>query len=218
MIDRILKDKHIEWLLKAKHWEIFLLIVGIPLIGRIILRESINQPLDQSVGNQFDSMIFPMGMFSILLILGMIFLYSWFWAVSIGLQRKIPNTIKMKVGTFKILSFILIIYLIIYRLSMIFLALLFTQENSANSTGTIPFFLIILPLHLAAFFCFFYCIYFVAKTYKTVELQRTARFSEFISEFILIWLSPIGIWVLQPKINEMAKDNYPDQITKSSYV
>jgi hypothetical protein len=45
----------------------------------------------------------------------------------------------------------------------------------------------------------------VAKTIKTVELQREVNFSEFIGEFFMIWFYFIGIWILQPKINRMVK-------------
>jgi hypothetical protein len=62
---------------------------------------------------------------------------------------------------------------------------------------------IILPLHLFSICCIVYCLYFVAKTFKTVELQRETTFSDFVAEFFLIWFYPIGVWVLQPKINRM---------------
>jgi hypothetical protein len=63
--------------------------------------------------------------------------------------------------------------------------------------------IIVFPLHLFSMFCIFYCLYFVAKTFKTVELQREVQFSDFAGEFFLIWFFPVGIWVIQPKINKM---------------
>jgi hypothetical protein len=58
-------------------------------------------------------------------------------------------------------------------------------------------------LHLLSMFGIFYSLYFVAKTIKTVELQTKVSFSDFAGEFLLIWFFPIGIWVVQPKINKM---------------
>jgi len=55
-------------------------------------------------------------------------------------------------------------------------------------------------------FCLFYCLYFVAKTLKTVELQREVSFNDFIAEFFLTWFFPIGVWILQPRINKMIKE------------
>ena len=65
---------------------------------------------------------------------------------------------------------------------------------------------LIIPLHLFAMFCIFYAMYFVAKTIKTVELQREVQFSDFVGEFFLIWFYAIGIWILQPKINKMMEE------------
>ena len=62
---------------------------------------------------------------------------------------------------------------------------------------------VIVPLHLFSMFCIFYSLYFVAKTFKTVELQREVNFSDFAGEFFMIWFYPIGIWIVQPKINKM---------------
>ena len=45
-------------------------------------------------------------------------------------------------------------------------------------------------------------LYKAAKTIKTVELQKKVTFSDFAGEFFLLWFSPIGIWILQPKINK----------------
>ena len=65
---------------------------------------------------------------------------------------------------------------------------------------------IIVPLHLFSMFCIFYCLYFVAKTFKTVELQREVSFSDFAGEFFMIWFFLIGIWIVQPKVNKMIEN------------
>jgi hypothetical protein len=49
--------------------------------------------------------------------------------------------------------------------------------------------------------------YFVAKTFKTVELQKEVTFSDFIGEFFMFWFYYIGILFLQPKINKMVEDD-----------
>ena len=67
-------------------------------------------------------------------------------------------------------------------------------------------FIVIVPLHLFAMFCIFYSLYFVSKTFKTVELQREVKFGDFAVEFFMIWFYPVGIWIVQPKINKMVED------------
>jgi hypothetical protein len=49
----------------------------------------------------------------------------------------------------------------------------------------------------------FYILYFVAKTMKSVEMQKTVTFNDYAGEFFLIWFFPIGIWFLQPRINKI---------------
>jgi hypothetical protein len=44
-------------------------------------------------------------------------------------------------------------------------------------------FIIVIPLHLFSMFCTFYSLYFVAKTYKTVELQREVSYYTHKGEF-----------------------------------
>ena len=78
-----------------------------------------------------------------------------------------------------------------------------TEPNGAFAGSLVA---IILPLHLFSMFCILYSLYFVAKTFKTVELQREVTFSDFAGEFFLIWFYPIGIWIVQPKINKMVED------------
>jgi bacteriorhodopsin len=64
-------------------------------------------------------------------------------------------------------------------------------------------FALVVPLHLFSMFYIFYTLYFAAKTVKTVELQREVTFSDFAGEFFLIWFYPVGVWIIQPKVNKM---------------
>ena len=82
------------------------------------------------------------------------------------------------------------------------------MENGEESGGGImgSIVAVIIPVHLFSMFCIFYSLYFVAKTFKTVELQREVSFSDFAGEFFMIWFYPIGIWIVQPKINKMIEE------------
>jgi hypothetical protein len=62
---------------------------------------------------------------------------------------------------------------------------------------------IILPLHLLATFCVVYCLYFVAKSMVRAETGRDVTFRGFARPFFLLCLFPVGIWVIQPKINRL---------------
>lgn len=194
--------------LKAKHWQLFLLTFGIPLIFQVIMMESMMVKMMKEP-NPDPEMIFQyfnyFKFFPLIMIAFMAVLFGWFWSVAIGLQKKIPSSVKMKVRKFKIFFFIPMVYMIFIMLFMAFaIDNVMKMGNAPNFMFIGSVFLIILPIHLFAMFCMFYTMYFVAKTIKTVELQREVSFSDFVGEFFLIWFYVIGVWILQPKINKIA--------------
>lgn len=180
--------------LKAKHWQLFLLTFGIPIILQFVMMIIIF--IDDSSGS--DLMMSYLTFSPIIMIIFMGVFFGWFWSVAVGLQKVIPTDIKLKVNRFKIFLLIPLVYIIF------FLGFFTTTFTSGGPNPAI--FAIIVPLHLFSMFCIFYCLYFVAKTFKTAELQRKVTFSDFAGEFFMIWFYPIGIWIVQPKINRMIKE------------
>lgn len=187
--------------LKAKHWQLFLLTFGIPLIFQFIMMGSMISNFATQTNPDPTMMFNYMKFFPVIMIIFMAIFFGWFWSVAIGLQKKVPENVTMKVKKFKIFFFIPLIYMLIF---MTFFSVSMNglfSSNSEPSFGLIGgLFAVIFPLHLFAMFCIFYSLYFVAKTFKTVELQREVTFGDFAGEFFLIWFYPIGIWIVQPKI------------------
>jgi len=145
--------------------------------------------------------------FPVVIMLLTIIYFGWFWAVGVGLQSKVPDHVKMKINRFKILFFIPVVYIIFISIFVAMSIEGFIEnalESDVEQIGQLM--TIIVPIHLFAMFCIFHSLYFVAKTIKTVELQREASFSDFISEFFLIWFYPVGVWIVQPKINRMIEE------------
>ena len=193
--------------LKAKHWQLFSMLIGLPILGYSIMFAlffgyvTTTNDLDATTIKSF-YIILPCVVFLVLCIL-----FGWFWSIAIGLQTKVPNTVKMKVKKFKIFFFIPLIYILSV---LVFMALFglsdFELNSDLNSVLPVGLLAVMLPLHFLSIFGIFYTLYFVAKTYKTVELQREVSFSDFAGEFFMIWFYFIGVWIIQPKINEMVGD------------
>ncbi|QHL87240.1 hypothetical protein GU926_07260 [Nibribacter ruber] len=61
---------------------------------------------------------------------------------------------------------------------------------------------------LPGFYVFFAFLYstniFPAKTIKSIELSKEARFGDYFFYSFLILFLPFGIWILQPRINRIA--------------
>lgn len=184
--------------LKAKHWQLFLLTFGIPMIFQVVMMGTMIAKIG-SENNAEPNFIF--GYFKFILIMifvFMAFLLGWYWSVAVGLQRIIPAEIRLKVNRFKILLIIPIVYILFF--------FGFFMTSFATGEPDPRIFAVIIPLHLFSMICIFYCLYFVAKTFKTAELQRNVTFSDFAGELFMIWFYPIGIWIIQPKINKMVNE------------
>ena len=177
--------------LKATSWQIFIVTIVIPIILEII---AINFII---YGGNTTVILKIMPIMMILFLGGF---FGWLWAVAINLQKKLTADLKLNVNRFKTFLLIPIIYFVIFFV-FLDLAMSGAIENVPGSNPAI--FALIIPFHLFAMFCIFYCLYFVSKVFKTVELQRKVAFSDFAGEFFMIWFFIVGIWIIQPKINKM---------------
>jgi len=197
--------------LKAKHWQLFALLVGIPLIYQIVVMiitfsDAIagNNPNLDFFGGLF--VVFPL-----IMIISMIIFYGWFWSVGVGLQKYIPGDIKKNVAIFKILLLFPLLYIFTIFVFAGITLLDFIDLNNIEESNIFLAVAIILPLHLFSMFCQFHSLYFVAKTFKQAELQKAVKFDEYIGEFFLLWFFPVGVWFIQPKINKIVTKIDNDQ-------
>lgn len=196
----------IKKFLKAKHWQLFSLMYGIPFVIQIIIFAIlvISVGIDQDTFNHFSFLQF----FPLMMVIYSGLFFGWFWSIVMGLQKKIPKNTKMKINRFKVLFFIPLSYILIIS---IYLGTIFSGislgEDKPQPLLISTIMILVFPLHLFSMFCMFYLLYFVSKTIKTVELQRDVTFRDYVGEFFLIWFFPIGIWFIQPKINKMTEND-----------
>jgi hypothetical protein len=190
--------------LKAKHWQLFVLTFGVPMIFQIFMMISLfsNFAIDTPPDPAFMLKYLIYLPFIMIIVLGIQF--GWMWSVGVGLQNKVPVAVKMNVKTFKIFLFIPIVYFFIIAafMGMVMNGIFSRNELPFEQIGSL--FFLIIPFHLLSMFSMFYGLYFIAKTLKTVETQREASFSDFAGEFFMIWFYPVGIWIVQPRINKLA--------------
>lgn len=192
--------------LKAKHWQLFLLMFGVPFILQFMVMGSIFFQISKGDDPDATIMINTLTLFPVIMIIYSGLFFGWFWSIAIGLQSMVPEGVKMKVNKFKTFFFIPLIYIVLISLFVGFSASgLFVNGNVSGSIVGGILITVVLVLHLFSMFCIFYSLYFVSKTIKTVELKREVNFGDFIGEFFMLWFYPIGIWIVQPKINKMAE-------------
>jgi hypothetical protein len=205
----------IQAFLKAKHWQLFIIMIAPPIIfqyfmvANMLANFSTNPAPDPSFVFEY------LKFFPLMMIITMGTLFGWIWSVVVGLQDKIPDALKFKTGRFKVFFFIPVIYIMLFSFLLSSLISsgpeMIKEDAPENFVKVAGFMMIIFPLHLFSMFCIFHSLYYAAKTFKTAELQRPTTFSDFAGEFFMIWFYIIGVWILQPKINNMVSENQNNQ-------
>jgi len=164
--------------LRLKHWQ----LVGLLCIAHII--SMIAAILDEQPTIMFIAGLLFFGIF-----------FGWYYTLGINLNKKLPNKVKMNLTKFKWILFILTAYMILFN--MFFFSFWLKKVDYPGS------FVVLLPFQLPVMFLMLYCLYFTAKSLKVVELQRPVDFKDYAEEFFLFCFLPIGIWIIQPKINKI---------------
>ncbi len=188
----------IDRFLKAKHWQVFLLIYSLPFIP-FIIDEFIRELTLEIIGYYW---LFYVIFLFILTLVPILLFFLWNWSITIGLKKKVPNFIHIEYRKFRFLVWLpSIFYCGIFISMIIYINILGlnVNDNYQNTMVGISLFLI-----LISFICILYVSYFTSKIIKTVELQKKVDFSYFTNEFFAICLFPFGIWFIQPKINKLA--------------
>ncbi len=185
----------IRLFLRAKHWQLFLLLFGLPFIFQFYIMSVMFSDFGVESDATNESFVDVFMLFPIMMIVFVGAFFGWLWSIAMGLQEKISPEIEIKTGKFKVFFFIPLIYILYLSIFMF---------ASFEDPG-VWVFAIIVPLHLFSMFCMFYNIYHVARTIKTAELKREVKFGDFIGEFFLLWFYFIGVWILQPRVNKLVK-------------
>jgi uncharacterized RDD family membrane protein YckC len=169
---------------RAKHWQIFLLIVGVGwVVGGFTLYPAFARARSP------EEVLRASVPFEIAIILSMLFFVAWLWSMGSLLSSFARPALRMRQGFFRFATGYAAVYMFVF----------FAAFDSAN-----PVFLVaLIPLHFFAFFCVFYDLYFASKSLALAETGKPVFFSDYAGAFFLLWFFPIGIWFIQPRINRL---------------
>ena len=199
----------INALLKAKHWVLFTIVIGIPFIANMVFTSSIMaagfqsvQPDPEDILKSFSSMgvILP-----VLMILPNLVNFGWYYAVLEGLKERIPAEAKIPMKTVKGFLIFCLFYLVILAVLM---GWLFSYLGSGfrPDESLVLIILAVIPFHLFFAFCMIYSWVYVGKAIKCAESGKNEKFYDYASDFILCWFWFVGIWLLQPRIQRMLEE------------
>ena len=177
-----------RFLLRLKHWQLFLLTWGVPI--------GIN-------AFTFSRPALMVKLFPLMMVVFIIGIFGWIWAISTQLHKKLPMAVNLNIKGFKIIFSVPILYTLALTLWMGYQFYFRFPEGSSNIGSII---VIVAIIHFASMICILVGLRFAAQTLRSVELGRLAKFSDYATEFFLIWFSPIGFWILQPRLNKLIKE------------
>jgi len=159
--------------LTAKHWQIFVVLFVVPYAAIAA------------------TVVFPSAVYVSIatMLLYALFTSGWYWS----LGRFVASVVDPALRLNPIFFHLAIVYPLFYV--PVFVWDWFRQNSL--SAG------VIIPLHLLAMFCILYVFTFVAKNLAMVETGKPASLSDYAIPFVLLWFFPIGVWMIQPKVNRL---------------
>jgi hypothetical protein len=176
-----------RFLLRLKHWQLFLITWGIPIAINLFT---------------FSKPALMVKLFPLMMVVFIIGIFGWIWAISTQLHKKLPMEANLNIKGFKIVFSVPIFYTLALTFWMIYQFYFRFPEGSSNIGSVI---IIVAFFHFVSMVCILVGLRFAAQTLRSVELGRLAKFSDYAIEFILIWFSPIGFWILQPRLNKLTE-------------
>lgn len=115
-------------------------------------------------------------------------LFGWFYMLGSALYKKLPTDKGMNITFFRFNLAIAFCYTVTS-------SLFFASVNK----------LFILPLHFYAMFGVFYSMYFISKSLTIIETNENVKADRYLGTFFMLWFFPVGIWWVQPRINNIFK-------------
>lgn len=191
--------------LTLKHWQIFGLVLGLQFVFQSFIVGTFITST-----NPLSSLYFlPV---TVNLING--FLFSWYFSIGTYLHKRLPSQVHMNLKRFKTFLIFPFVYLLLFSAYIVGMFFNVSNGEEINPSN----YILVIPLHLFSLFCIFYCLHFIAKALKSVEYQRPVTLNEFTGELLLLWIYPIGIWFIQPRINKLSDTTmkYENQLLETN--
>ena len=168
--------------LTLKAWQLFLLLI-VPMFAPMFIVPAMKSMLP----------------FSIISLAWIFVLVGWLVSVGIASNKRLPKELAKSTVLYKFGFGFAVCYA-----SFMFLVLM--PQSIQAQPNSFPGWAV--PAHLFSMFGMFYGLWFTAKQFTTLQRLEKVSFLEYSGPFFLFWFCFIGVWFLQPKINEvLGKEN-----------
>jgi hypothetical protein len=175
----------VEFFLRAKHWQIFVLTWGVYGAGQIIL-----SAVAPSGSLSWRNWAF-LWTFEVIILLFVVGYIGWFWSMGHFLDATVKASLRLNVTLFRVA----VVYVTAYLLVALPLFLLLDDNPNVEA--------LVISLHLFAVFCFLYLPYFVSKNLAMRNKGKPVTFEGYSLYLFLLVVSFLGVWTIQPRINQL---------------
>lgn len=212
-----------NFFITGKHWQIFLLLFVLPFAVFFVLMMGImvkmTITMEAYAGAEPDPMVvfrYMPWMFAILAPIQWLH-YAWFGSLEKFFTSQLPSHLQFSRGFFKFSHLYgpVVFTLFIGALFFFFYSIPQSDNPEAFMESILeasPFLYFMVLLYALIMFSAvtqIYVVYYVSRAKRCAELQKQAPFSEFFKEIILFGFFPwIGVFILQPEINDMAEGKH----------
>ncbi len=139
----------------------------------------------------------------LILFWGVIFL-TWVYSIGSSSNKELKGDLRKDMVVYR-LSFVIPIIYIILLAVVIFPSIQIDGQPQKPSAW-------MTKLHLISMCCVFYSLWFTAKQFVTLQRGVAVKFIDYSVPFFLLCFTPIGIWFLQPSINELFDEENLDLV------
>ena len=121
-------------------------------------------------------------------------LFAWMFSIGTWSNRHLPESRRRSPLLFGVSLALPIIYVLMY-------IILYIPLLESGGPSRPPLWL--LPMHMFSMLGIFYGIWYTARQLKSLLENEDADFMIFSSTFFLLFIFPIGIWLIQPEVNQL---------------
>lgn len=169
--------------LRAKHWQIFFLILGTYLLS-VAATSRLSPRLRPGIGQNAVGLI-------LLIAAGIVpyvfSLFGWLWAAGLLFNANLEPDLRLRTGFFR--------FAIVYAVfGLVFgLPILWASDEIQERWLLLPQFF--------GFICIIYILSFMAKAFVTLKRGQPSRLWHYSGAILQFLILPVSVWHLQPRIN-----------------
>lgn len=124
----------------------------------------------------------------------MLVLFLWMFSIGAWSNQHLPESRRRSPLPFAFSLVVPLVYLLMY----IFLYIPLLADGAPSKPP-----LWLLPMHMLSMVGIFYGIWYTSRQLKSLQENQDADFLIFSSTFFLLFIFPIGVWLIQPNVNQL---------------